>query len=185
MDKRALTGIFIGYNSIIKAYKVFHPQTGNIVISRDVHFVEDEKWNWEDAKQNNKDWQNDMVDDVPVKGTRLFSDVYHRCNIAIREPTDYEEAMKNQNWMIAMKEELSMTEKNKTWVLVERLRDRKVIGVKWVYKTKLNVDDSINKNKARPVVKGYNQNFGADYSNTFTPVARLDTIRMLLCSCSK
>ena len=54
-----------------------------------------------------------------------------------------------------------------------------------MYKTKLNVDDSINKNKARPVVKGYNQNFGADYSNTFTPVARLDTIRMLLCSCSK
>ena len=49
-----------------------------------------------------------------------------------------------------------------------------------MYKTKLNVDDSINKNKARPVVKGYNQNFGADYSNTFTPVARLDTIRMLL-----
>ena len=45
LDKRALTGIFIGYNSIIKAYKVFHPQIGNIVISRDVHFVEDEKWN--------------------------------------------------------------------------------------------------------------------------------------------
>ena len=73
--------------------------------------MEDEKWNWEDAKQNNKDWQNDMVDDVPIKGTRLFSDVYQRCNIAICEPADYEAAMKNQNWMIAMKEKLSMTEK--------------------------------------------------------------------------
>ncbi|RVW80158.1 Retrovirus-related Pol polyprotein from transposon TNT 1-94 [Vitis vinifera] len=122
----------------------------------DVHFVEDEKWNWEDAKQNNKDWQNDMVDDVLVKGTRLFSDVYHRCNIAICEPADYEEAMKNQNWMIAMKEELSMTEKNKHGFLLKGLET------------------------GRLVVKGYNQNFGADYSNTFTPVARLDTIRMLL-----
>ncbi|XP_034697214.1 uncharacterized mitochondrial protein AtMg00820-like [Vitis riparia] len=121
-----------------------------------------------------------MVDDVPVKGTRLLSDVYKRCNIAICEPADYEEAMKNQNWMIAMKDDLSMIEKKKTWVLVERPRDRKVIGVKWVYRTKLNVDGSINKNKARLVVKGYNQIFSVDYSDTFAPVARLDTIRLLI-----
>ena len=43
LDKRALPGIFIGYSLVIKAYKIFQPQTGNIVISRDVHFVEDEK----------------------------------------------------------------------------------------------------------------------------------------------
>ncbi|KAL6343146.1 hypothetical protein AAG906_020935 [Vitis piasezkii] len=107
----------------------------------DVHFMEDEKWNWEDAKQNNKDWQNDMVDDVPVKGTRLFSDVYQRYNIAICEPADYEEAMKNHNWMIAMKEELSMIEKNKTWVLLLKGLE---IG--------------------RLVMKGYNQIFSVDYS---------------------
>ena len=128
-----------------------------------MHFVEDEKWNWENAKQNNGNWQNDMVDDVPIRGTRLLSDVYQRCNIAACEPTDHEEAMKNQNWMIAIKEELLMIEKNKTWILVERLRDGKVIGVKWVYRTKLNVDGPINKNKARLVVKGYNQIFGMDY----------------------
>ena len=55
LDKRAFPSIFISYSSVIKAYKVFQPQTGNIVISRDVHFVEDEKWNWEGAKQNNGD----------------------------------------------------------------------------------------------------------------------------------
>ena len=55
-----------------------------------------------------------------------------------------------------------------------------MIGVKWVYRTKLNVDGCINKHKARLVVKGYAQVFGVDYSETFAPIARLDTIRLLL-----
>ena len=159
LDKRALPSIFIGYSSITKAYEVFQPQTGNIVISRDVHFVENAKWNWEDTEQSNRDWKNDMVDDVPIRGTRLLSNVYQRCHIAICEHADYEEAMKNKNWVLAMKEELSMIEKNKTWILVDRPKD-KVIGIKWVYRTRLDANGSINKNKARLVVKY----FGVDYS---------------------
>ena len=112
-----------------------------------------------------------MVDGVLIGDTRFISYVYHRCNIVVCEPADYKEAMQNRNWMIAMKEELSMIEKNKTRILVERPRDRKVIGVKWVFRTKLNVDGSVNKNKARLVMKGYNQIFGMDYSDTFAPVA--------------
>ena len=73
-----------------------------------------------------------------------------------------------------------MIQKNETWELVDRLKDRKIIGVKWLYKTKLNADSSINKYKARLVVKGYARIFGVDYSDTFAPVARLDTIRLLL-----
>ena len=73
-----------------------------------------------------------------------------------------------------------MIEKNGTWQLVQRPLDRKVIGVKWVFRTKLNADGSINKYKARLVVKGYAQIFGVDFSETFAPVARLDTIRLLL-----
>jgi len=52
--------------------------------------------------------------------------------------------------------------------------------VKWVYHTKLNVDGSVNKLKARLVVKSYSQIFGVDYSETFSLVARLDTIRLLI-----
>ena len=172
LDKRSSPGIFIGYNTTSKAYKIFQPQTGKIVVSRDVHFAEDEEWSWDDPKMINhasenlnlkfpapsseiEDWQNELVDDVPIRGTRLLSDIYDRCNIVVCEPENYEEAKKNQVWVAAMKEELSMIEKNQTWHLVERPQDKNVIGVKWVYRTKLNVDGSINKHKARLVVKGY------------------------------
>ena len=115
-----------------------------------------------------------------MSGTRLLFDIYQRCNIVVCEPTDYEEAKMDQNWITAMKEGLLMIERNKTWELVNRPQNKKIIGVKWMYKTKLNVDGSINKHKARLVVKGYAQISGVDYSHTFAPVARLETIRLLL-----
>jgi len=55
-----------------------------------------------------------------------------------------------------------------------------VIGVRWVFKTKLNPDGSICKHKARLVVKGYTQQYGVDYLETFALVARYDTIRLLI-----
>ncbi|KAL4036909.1 hypothetical protein IC575_000487 [Cucumis melo] len=187
LDRRASPGVFIGYSSISKAYKIFQPQTGKIVVSRDVHFEEDEEWNFDDAEKKGQtlekmkfkffdssieeedDRQNEIVDDASVRGTRLLSDIYERCNVAVCEPANYAEAKKDQRWIAAMEEELSMIEKNKTWILVDRPQDRKVIGVKWVFRTKLNADGSINKHKARLVVKGYAQIFGVDYSDTFAP----------------
>ena len=79
-----------------------------------------------------------------------------------------------------MQEELDMIEKNGTWQLVDRPRNRKVIGVKWIFKTKLNPDGTICKYKARLVVKGYAQQYGVDYQETFAPVARYDKIKLIL-----
>jgi hypothetical protein len=79
-----------------------------------------------------------------------------------------------------MNQEIDSIEKNKTWNLVDLPRHKKSIGVKWVYKTKLNEKGHIEKHKARLVAKRFSQQPGIDYGETFSPEARLDTIRTLL-----
>jgi hypothetical protein len=144
-----------------------------------VKFLELDSWNWKDNKNIEFQEENEDIDDEPIRGTRSLSDIYQRCNVAIMEPAGYAEAANDKKWINAMEEELKMIEKNQTWKLVDRPDHKKAIGVKWVYRTKLNPDGSVNKYKARLVVKGYAQIFGVDFSETFAPVARLDTIRLL------
>ena len=79
-----------------------------------------------------------------------------------------------------MNQEIYAIEKNQTWELTDLPRDKTWIGVKWVYKTKLNEKGKIEKHKARLVSKGFSQHFGVDYGETFSLVARLDTIITIL-----
>ena len=155
LDKKAEAGIFVGYSSTSKAYRIFLPQSNKVIVTRDVLFFEEEKWSKESEKLQVQEESEEDMDDQPVRGTRSLSDIYQRCNVAVMEPVDYNEAATNLKWVSAMKEELDMIEKHQTWELTEKPKDKNVIGVKWVYRTKLNVDGSINKHKARLVVKGY------------------------------
>eukprot|EP00253_Pinus_taeda_P004240 PITA_04240 len=79
-----------------------------------------------------------------------------------------------------MDEELEQIEKNNTWELVHRPKDKNVIGTKWVFKNKLNENGEVIRNKARLICKGYDQQEGIDFEETFSPVAILEAIRMFL-----
>ena len=79
-----------------------------------------------------------------------------------------------------MNEEIRAIERNKTWELVTLPIGKTPIAVKWVYKTKLKLDDSIAKHKARLVVKRFMQKEGEDYSEIFAPVARFEIVRLLV-----
>lgn len=69
-----------------------------------------------------------------------------------------------------MEEEIAAIEKNKTWELVDKPKDKEVVDVKWIYKVKHNSDGSVKRNKARLVAKGYLQQPGVDFNETFAPV---------------
>jgi hypothetical protein len=79
-----------------------------------------------------------------------------------------------------MNEELDQIEKKNTWEMVQRPKGKIVIGSKWIFKSKLNEQGQVIRNKARLVYKGYAQIEGLDFDETFAPVARLEAIRMFL-----
>ncbi|KAL4354076.1 hypothetical protein GQ457_06G014380 [Hibiscus cannabinus] len=154
------------YSSIIDETNLWHKSKSEVELSKEIQTEADMPG---DLVGDENNAENSNVDQ-PIRGTRLLSDVYERCSVAVLEPTNFEEAFSSEGWKKAMQNEMSMIQKNQTWVLVDRPIEKRVIGVKWVFRMKLNVDGSVNRLKARLVVEGYAQQFGVDYSETFAPV---------------
>jgi histone deacetylase 1/2 len=96
------------------------------------------------------------------------------------EPTNVKQALADSQWLKVMQAEYTTLMNNKTWSLVSLPAHRKAIGCKWVFRIKENPDGSINKYKARLVAKGFNQEASFDFQETFSPVVKPVTIRIIL-----
>jgi len=253
LDAKSLKCVFLGVSENSKAYRFFDPISQKIIISRDVVFEEDQKWNWDDIPKpvttNDFAWEvTDNEDESPIlaelveneptqtffpaessnadvatldeHGTTHANVEAHRLvnseptivegrtrrrpawltnyetdqsfftatdvNIAHLvlftngDPTTFEEAVKSENWRYAMNQKIAAIVKNETWELTTLPVGGKTVGVKWIFKTKLNELGEVDKYKARLVAKGYSQQYRVDYAEIFAPVARLDTIRMVI-----
>lgn len=97
-----------------------------------------------------------------------------------KEPETFAEAFQNSDWSKAMQEEIAALKRNQTWELVPKPRDVEPFSCKWVYKIKRRTDGSIERHKAHLVARGFSQQYGLDYDETFSPVAKLTTVRVLL-----
>ena len=105
----------------------------------------------------------------------------HHAFVSYCEPQQVQEALDDEDWLMAMHEELNNFERNQVWDLVPRpTEEHNVIGTKWIFKNKQDANGIVIRNKARLVAQGYSQVEGIDYGETFAPVARLESIRMLL-----
>eukprot|EP00253_Pinus_taeda_P035202 PITA_35202 len=116
------------------------------------------------------------LSDIYDEGMNFLFSLY--CHVD--DPIHFEDAIKDKKWIEAMDEEMNAIERNKTWDLVDLLKGKEVIEVKWVYRTKCNVEGKIERHKARLVIKGYKQQYGRDYEETFALVARMETVRAVL-----
>jgi hypothetical protein len=97
------------------------------------------------------------------------------------EPKKVFEALEDPNWLDAMHEELNNFKHNNVWVLVEKPREcRNVIGTKWIFNNKQDEHGIVVRNKARLVAQGFSQVEGINFGETYAPVARLESIHILL-----
>nr|GEY22715.1 retrovirus-related Pol polyprotein from transposon TNT 1-94 [Tanacetum cinerariifolium] len=105
---------------------------------------------------------------------------YYNAFLTSVKPKTYKDALTQSCWTEAMQEDLNEFERLKVWDLVPRSYKVMVITLKWIYKVKLDELGGILKNKARLVARGYRQEEGIDFEESFAPVARLEAIRIFL-----
>ncbi|KAJ3698926.1 hypothetical protein LUZ61_002631 [Rhynchospora tenuis] len=262
-DAKSTTGIFVGYSSTSKAYRVYLPSSRIVVESVNVKFDENanekvkkgisivgaQDETQEEAQSQDIEFQpnqsqppmiieeplnrmddnligganheentnNENQDDTPYdepqqdpqpdyespevlrevsshpltnvigdprEGVRTRSGLSHmiaHCAFVSQlEPKTFKEANVDPNWIVAMQEELNQFERNQVWELVSLPSGKQVIGTKLVFRNKLDEHGNVVRNKARLVAQSYKQQEGIDFEETFTSVARLESIRMLL-----
>ncbi|KAK1651069.1 hypothetical protein QYE76_068874 [Lolium multiflorum] len=157
----------------------------------DVHFNNNEG---QGEDLNRDESQEDPQESTPLAVTRredpiskvttrrqLASFCEHHAFVSMVEPLKVDEALKDPDWLNAMQEELNNFKRNDVWTLMKRPDHcRNVIGTKWVFKNKQDEHGMVIRNKARLVAQGYSQVEGVDFGETFAPVARLESIRILL-----
>ena len=141
-----------------------------------------------DQSRHERKWDRahsvDQIIGDPSAGVRTRratqNECLYGCFLSQIEPKNVDEALLDHDWIVAVQEELNQFERNKVWELVPAPRDRSIVGTKWVLKNKMDENGVIIRNKERLVAKGYSQQEGIDYEETFAPVARLEAIRIFL-----
>jgi hypothetical protein len=125
---------------------------------------------------------NSILGDIH-KGVTTQSRGAHFCEhysfVSSIEPHRIEDALRDLDWVVAMQEELNNFTRNEVWHLVPR-PNQNVVGTKWVFHNKQDEHGVVTRNKARLVAKEYSQVEGLDFDETYAPVARLESIRILL-----
>ena len=106
--------------------------------------------------------------------------VSYSCYLSQVKPTKVEEALQDESWVEAMHDELLQFQRNDVWTLVPRPEGEHIIGTKWIFRNKIDKEGNVIRNKAQLVAQGYSQMEGVDYDETFAPVARMESTRILL-----
>ncbi|GKV30597.1 hypothetical protein SLEP1_g39391 [Rubroshorea leprosula] len=193
LSNQAAMCVFVGYGIDQKGFLCYDPKIGRIRISRHVVFLENLFYFDAIAKPNNSSPSvlHDFSLDHNAPAEQVSIDQFHAANeqpqtCSFHQPEDgtpvdaQSEAISIPCWKEAMDSELSALLENDTCDMVPCPSNVSIIGSRWVFSVKLKADGSIERYKARLVAQGYKQEYGIDYIETFAPVAKMTTVRLLI-----
>ena len=209
-DPKGKKCIFVGYTNTSNNFRVFDPVIKKVFVTTNIKFIEnnydanetidklinedttdlkklcdDDKLDEDEDFDDNKSDTTEIIDNPPVSPdwSDLLNNVVLQTIVTNSEPLNYQEAIESPdkiNWLKAMKEEMTSIKNNNVYEVTSLPEGKRCIQCRWVYRIKRNLDGTINRYKARLVAKGFSQKPGIDYFETFSPVARYDTIRSIL-----
>ncbi|RVW49720.1 Retrovirus-related Pol polyprotein from transposon TNT 1-94 [Vitis vinifera] len=205
-ESKSEEGIFLGYSSKSRAYRVYilsskcMVESINVIVDDRIKLSEDEEKKDEQGKKGDRgriepskknksrvpknhplsNVIGNYEDSMVTRRQSKLNEVSYVCYTSQIEPKNVEEALNDEAWVDALHEELNQFSRNDVWFLVPRPKDVNVIGTKWIFKNKMDENGVIVRNKARLVAQGFKQIEGIDFDETFAPVARLESIRILL-----
>ncbi|KAM1515934.1 hypothetical protein ACFX10_014988 [Malus domestica] len=210
LEARSVMCYFVGYPRETMGYEFYHPDDQKVFVARTAMFLEEQfvlkgtRSKTMEINEINDEPQTStrQVDNpvpeplAPRRSERVskppkrygldndFEEFYLLGdNDTNEDPRDYTEAMSDidsKRWQEAMKSEMDSMYQNQVWTLIDPPEGIVPVGNKWVFKRKIGVDGNVETYKARLVAKGYRQIEGIDYEETFSPVAMIKSIRILL-----
>eukprot|EP00253_Pinus_taeda_P028634 PITA_28634 len=182
--------IFVGYSKDVKGYILIPLKSKNVIIRRDVKFAENLSTydpSWVDVLplsisytfENISSSDDESKDDNPPPPSQDPPSSPQLPNL-VCATRDAAEPSVHPDWDAAMNEEYRSLLANDTWDLVPLPKVPKLVRFKWVYRTKYGPDGKVDKHKARPVAKSFSQVEGIDYTKTFSPISKMNSICLVL-----
>nr|GEV48521.1 zinc finger, CCHC-type [Tanacetum cinerariifolium] len=169
-------------------YSFYYPPENKVLVARNAEFLENSLINQE-ASRSLEDLEIIQEEDTSTRARRastrmcLYIDTEEHKLGDLGEPANYKAALldhESEKWLNAMNVEMQSMKDNEVWVLIELPPNGKLVGSKWLFKKKTDMDRVVHTYKARLVAKGYTQTPRIDYEETFSPVADIRAIRILI-----
>ncbi|GJT19667.1 putative RNA-directed DNA polymerase [Tanacetum coccineum] len=190
LQQRSVKCIFVGYPKETMGYYFYFPPENKVIVARYGDFLERDLISQEFSGRD-YDLEDDHMDTLPSENTSEIPVEPESLGpppelIPVRdlgEPANYKAAMLDPDkviWQGAMDEEMNSMKVNEVWIEVDPPPNAKVVRSKWLFKKKTDMDGEVHTYKARLVAKGCTQTYGIDYEETFSPVADIRAIRILI-----
>ncbi|GJU19256.1 retrovirus-related pol polyprotein from transposon TNT 1-94 [Tanacetum coccineum] len=189
-DSPSTSSIIVDTHEAPPVITISDEQTSPISLTKADEFNQEDTVDFDEFPPNThlaKDHPLDQVISDPSKPVmtrqRLETDsevCMYALTVSTIEPKNIKEAMADHSWIESMQDELNQFERLQVWELIPRPKGKSIIALEWLWKNKCDAENIVVQNKTRLMAKGYKQEEGIDFEESFSPVARLEAVRMFI-----